>query len=46
MPVVGEAGALIGILALDDLLELLAEELGVIARLITHEQDKEIRTRY
>lgn len=46
MPVVGEDGALIGILALDDLLELLAEELGAIARLITHEQDKEIRTRY
>ncbi|ODU06119.1 MAG: histidine kinase [Thiobacillus sp. SCN 63-1177] len=45
MPVVGEDGALIGILALDDLLELLAEELGAIARLITHEQDKEIRTR-
>lgn len=45
MPVVGEDGELVGILALDDLLELLAEELGALARLISHEQDKEVRDR-
>ncbi|HUW27982.1 MAG TPA: CBS domain-containing protein [Sulfuriferula sp.] len=45
MPVVGEDGSLIGILALDDLLELLAEELGALARLVTREQGKEIQNR-
>jgi CBS domain-containing protein len=45
MPVVGEDGALIGILALDDLLELLAEELGALALLIKREQTREIRER-
>ena len=45
MPVVGEDGELIGILALDDLLELLAEELGALARLIAREQDKEVKDR-
>jgi len=45
MPVVGEDGSLIGILALDDLLELLAEELGALARLVAREQGKEVRNR-
>ena len=45
MPVVGERGDLIGILALDDLLDLLAEELGALARLIAREQHKEARLR-
>jgi CBS-domain-containing membrane protein len=45
MPVVGEDGELTGILALDDLLELLAEELGALARLIAREQDKEVKDR-
>jgi len=34
LPVVNEAGMLVGILALDDLLDLLAEELEVMAHLI------------
>ena len=45
MPVVGEDGELIGILALDDLLELLAEELGELAHLIARERDKEVKDR-
>ena len=34
VPIVDENGALVGILALDDLLELLSEELLAIAKLI------------
>lgn len=41
LPVVGDKGALIGILALDDLLELLAEELLSLSKLIRHERNKE-----
>lgn len=45
LPVVDGKGALIGILALDDLLELLAEELLELSRLVRHEQKKEAVTR-
>jgi CBS domain-containing protein len=45
LPVVGENGALIGILALDDLLELLSEELLAIVKLVRHQREKEIRRR-
>jgi CBS domain-containing protein len=45
LPVVDERGALVGILALDDLLQLLSEELVAIARLITSQQQKETRDR-
>ncbi len=45
MPVVDADGDLIGILALDDLLELLAEELGALARLIAREQNRESKLR-
>lgn len=45
MPVVGKGGDLIGILALDDLIDLLAEELGALARLIARERNKEARLR-
>ncbi|NNM82297.1 MAG: CBS domain-containing protein [Burkholderiales bacterium] len=45
LPVVDEKGALIGILTLDDLLELLAEELSDIARLLKCERRKEMRRR-
>ena len=41
VPVVGENGGLVGILALDDLLELLAEELLALAKLVRNEQQKE-----
>lgn len=46
MPVVDGDGELIGILALDDLLELLAEEMGEISRLIKRELNKEIKQRH
>ena len=45
MPVVDAYGDLVGILALDDLLDLLAEELGALARLIAREQSRESRLR-
>ncbi len=45
MPVVDQQGALAGIVTLDDLLEILAEELGVMARLISREQSLEIKSR-
>lgn len=45
LPVVDEQGALVGILTLDDLLQLLSEELAAIARLITSQQQKETQER-
>lgn len=45
VPVVDRNGALVGILALDDLLELLAEELLALAKLVRHEQKKEMTDR-
>lgn len=44
-PIVDESGALIGIVSLDDLLELIAEELGDLASLIREERRKEEVTR-
>jgi predicted transcriptional regulator len=44
VPVVDAQRALIGILAVDDILELLAEEMGELARLVGREQARE-RTR-
>ena len=40
VPVVDENGGLVGILTLDDLLELLAEELLALAKLVRHEQKR------
>ncbi len=45
MPVVDAAGALVGILTLDDLLGLLAEELGELAKLVSHEREREASAR-
>lgn len=45
LPVVDENGALVGILALDDLLELLSEELLAIAKLIRYQRQKETTLR-
>ena len=45
LPVVDENGALVGILTLDDLLELLSEELLAIAKLVNYQQQKEMRER-
>lgn len=41
LPVVDDDGALVGIITLDDLLVLLADELNALARLITREPQKE-----
>ena len=45
MPVVDESGNLVGVVTLDDLLGLLAEELGLLTKLIEHEQIKEASAR-
>ncbi|HEU0283168.1 MAG TPA: CBS domain-containing protein [Gallionella sp.] len=45
LPVVDDNGGLVGILTLDDLLELLAEEFLSLAKLVKHEQKKEIMSR-
>ena len=45
LPVVNDSGGLVGILALDDLLELLAEELLALAKLVKYEQKKETMSR-
>lgn len=45
IPVVDQHGALAGIVTLDDLLEVLAEELGVMAKLISRQPSLEARTR-
>lgn len=45
LPIVDERGALLGILSLDDLLELLSEELLAMAKLVRYQQQKETRFR-
>lgn len=41
LPIVGERGQLIGIVTLDDLLEILAEQLRALVKTIAHEQSRE-----
>lgn len=45
MPIVDEDGALTGIVSIDDIIEILAEELTELARLISREQVHEQQTR-
>ena len=45
LPVVDDNGGLIGILTLDDLIELLADEMAALAKLVKHEQKKETMSR-
>ncbi|MGB9130599.1 MAG: CBS domain-containing protein [Thiobacillus sp.] len=45
MPVVDHEGVLVGILTLDDLLSLLAEELTELAKLVSHERQREAAVR-
>lgn len=45
LPVVDDGGGLVGIVTLDDLLVLLANELGALARLVEHEQKNETSRR-
>lgn len=44
-PVVDSTGALVGIVSLDDLLELMAEEMGNLAMVMREERLREIETR-
>lgn len=46
LPVLTHSGALAGILTIDDLLELMAEELGAFARTIDRERVREARARH
>jgi len=45
MPVLDEEGGLIGIVSIDDLIQLLAEEMGELAKLISQEQAQETKLR-
>jgi CBS domain-containing protein len=45
MPVVDREGGLVGILTLDDLLSLLAEEMSELAKLVSHERQREATAR-
>lgn len=45
MPVIGKTGNLVGILTLDDLLELLALEMSTLTSVLKHEQKIEVKTR-
>jgi predicted transcriptional regulator len=45
MPVVDHEGGLVGILTLDDLLGLLAEEMTELAKLVSHERQREAAVR-
>jgi predicted transcriptional regulator len=45
LPVVDSASRLIGIITLDDLLELLAEEMGELAKLLARERQRESASR-
>ncbi len=46
LPVVNDHGSLVGILTLDDVLELLSEELTDLSKLVRHEQQKEAVMRH
>ncbi len=45
MPVVDGDGGLVGIVTLDDLLSLLAEEMAELAKLVSHERQREATAR-
>ncbi|NOT67519.1 MAG: CBS domain-containing protein [Methylophilaceae bacterium] len=45
LPVVDKSGGLVGIITFDDLLALLAEELGTLVKAVAREQQKEVNSR-
>jgi len=45
MPVVDSTGGLVGILTMDDMLSLLAEEMTELAKLVSHERQREAAVR-
>jgi CBS domain containing-hemolysin-like protein len=45
LPIVDEKGGLVGVISLDDILELLAEEMLDLSKLVGYERKKEMRHR-
>ncbi|MDO9269902.1 MAG: CBS domain-containing protein [Methylobacter sp.] len=45
IPVVNQEGGLVGIVSADDILDLLAEEMTELARVVPREQEREAKTR-
>ncbi|MGZ5052471.1 MAG: CBS domain-containing protein [Methylobacter sp.] len=45
LPVVNQQGELVGIVSADDMLDLLAEELGELAKVSLREQEQEVKTK-
>jgi CBS domain-containing protein len=45
LPTVGPDGQLVGIVTVDDLIEVLAEELGELAKIVVHKQSREAALR-
>lgn len=45
IPIVDSEGGLAGIVTVDDVLEVLADELNELARTVSHEQSREVRVR-
>jgi Mg/Co/Ni transporter MgtE len=45
VPVINTTGALVGVLALDDILSLLGEELSLLAKLTQREAEQETKKR-
>ncbi len=45
IPVVNQQGGLVGIVSVDDILDLLAEEMAELAKVAPREQEREARTR-
>jgi len=45
MPVVDRHGGLVGIISIDDLIQLLGEEMGLLAKLLSQEQLREAQTK-
>jgi CBS domain-containing protein len=45
VPIVDDVGNLVGILTLDDLIELTADQFSSMAGLVAHERDREVRLR-
>ena len=41
MPVVNENGGLVGIVSLDDMLDLISDELSGLTKIVSHEQERE-----
>ena len=45
IPVVGRDGLLVGIVTVDDLLEIIADQLDGLAKVFSSEQKREVRSR-